>query len=406
MSDDYEFDRHDIRVEQRDYLPVEVADVRHPSRGGWRNEAIEAYHELWGEAEYEANSREQFLYPMPARSKRGERGLRRLRRTARMMFGTRALFTGKRVTHFRGVGARGHIDIVAQPEFPEHEFFRAGRRFDCRLRHANASFADDALVQVRGCALKFTDADFDSPYDLVLNSGATSAFWSFWSFMDFAKARTWDQFTPSQWTGQKRWFRRLPYGFIGSVESLRSLPSSFADVTYYAKIAYPFQAKDGRRRYAKYRVLRPGLERESGLLTPAEQRKAWYQSRERGDERPKAILAREFEQRLASPLEYQLQIQLWDWDDERDTAEVLNLCRYWDEGAHPWLDLATVTLDAAMPAKQTEVTRFWLGHQPASLGIAEPTHIRDYRSLAWARVGVYGYSRKASVPLGKLLGRR
>lgn len=403
---EFEFDSHDIRAEQGEYIPLEVADVRHPSRGNWRNRGVEVYHDLWGEAAYEANSRTQFLYPMPPRSSASERRLQRMLRRAQRMFGFKALVTGRRTTHFRGVGGRGHIDIVAQPEFPEHEFFTPGRRFGCRLRHANASFADDVICQVRGCSLKFADADFDSPLDIVMNSGATSAFWCFWSFMEFANARVFDQGHPFGWPGQERWFRRLPAACLGTIESARSLPSSYADVTYYTKIAYPFHAKDGRRRYAKYRLIRMGLQQESGLLDEREQWKSWHQSRFPGDDRPKSVLVREFEQRLARPLEYQLQIQLWDWDEQRDTLEVLNSCRYWNEDEHPWLDLAVVTLEQAMPAAQTEVTRVWLGHQPPSLGITEPIHVRDYRSLPWARVGVYGWSRKGSKPLGKLLGRR
>ena len=46
--------------------------------------------------------------------------------------------------------------------------------------------------------------------------------------------------------------------YLGTVESIRSLPSSYADVTYYTKIAYPFKARDERRRDAKYRLIRVG----------------------------------------------------------------------------------------------------------------------------------------------------
>ncbi|EDM80475.1 hypothetical protein PPSIR1_41729 [Plesiocystis pacifica SIR-1] len=400
----FEFDQHRIPVKEHEYRPVEAPDVRHPSRQGWVNRGRELYIARYGAEAFEANSRAQFLYPMPDLSPARERELCRTERLAQTMFATRTLLTGRRGTHFRGVAARGTIDVVAKPEFPEHDFFTAGRRFPCRLRHANASFDDDAVVQVRGCALKFADADFDSPYDLVMNTGATAAFWCFWSFMDFAKARVLS--LPYRWKAQERWFRRLPVAWLGTIESLRSLPTSYADMSYYSKIAYPFKARDGRRRYAKYRILRPELELESGQINDEEQRLGYYQSRLPGNDGPYDLLGPEFIGRLSAPLEYRLQIQLWDWEQDRDSVEVLNLCRYWDEDAHPWLDLATVTLTEPLPSQEMEVTRVWLGHQPPSLGISAPTCTRDYRSLAWARVGVYPHSQRASEPMGRLRGLR
>ena len=40
------------------------------------------------------------------------------------------------MSHWHGVAARGTLRIVDDPAFPDHDFFRPGREFPCRLRHA------------------------------------------------------------------------------------------------------------------------------------------------------------------------------------------------------------------------------------------------------------------------------
>ncbi|MGV2338852.1 MAG UNVERIFIED_CONTAM: hypothetical protein LVR18_34155 [Planctomycetaceae bacterium] len=85
------------------------------------------------------------------------------------------------------------------------------------MRHANASFYDDASSQVRACSLKFADSDFASPLDLVMNTGVMQAFWHFRSFMAFVDARV--RAREDRWDSQREWLRRWPGCFVGIIES-------------------------------------------------------------------------------------------------------------------------------------------------------------------------------------------
>ena len=226
----------------------------------------------------------------------------------RLEFGTKALVTGRRATHMRGVGGRGTIRIVDQPEFPEHEFFQPGRVFPCRLRHANASFYDDAAIQVRGCSLKFADSDGDSPLDIIMNSGAIQAFWSLDSFMAFVAARL--KCREDYWDPQREFMRVLPTAYLGTIESVRCAPTSWAEVVYHSCLAYPFIARDGKRRYLKYRLLLDGLEQESGLIDSSMQIQPWVQRRPAKDSHPVSYLVDEYRDRVVkAPIVYRLEIQ-------------------------------------------------------------------------------------------------
>jgi catalase len=262
------------------------------------------------------------------------------------------------------------------------------------MRHANASFYDDACIQVRSCSLKFADTDFSSPLDILMNSGPTSAFWDLKSFMDFALART--KCTEKNWSAQEKWMKASPAGYIGAIDAVRHAPTSFAEMTYYSKICFPFKARDDQKRYVKYRILPVDLEHESGLITPEMQTKPWQQCRLAEDDRPRSYLREEYLGRLKKhgKLNYRLQIQLRAWHPETDTAEFFNMNRLWDEERWPWLDCAHVQVAEALPEKVTERMAMWLGHQPPSLGLTDAHSPVDYRSLCWARPQIYPVSRR------------
>ena len=171
---------------------------------------------------------------------------------------------------------------------------------------------------------------------------------------------------------------------------------SYANLMYASKIAMAFMAKDGRRRYMKYRLLRPDLDHESGLLSVDAQRKVWFMNRHPDDNRPRDYLRSEFASRVAKTgVEYLLQMQFWEWDDSRDTHEVFSVCRLWDEDTHPWLDVARVRLREALTTEDTERTTAAIIRHPDCMGVPDAQHPKDPRSLAWARAHVYPLSRLA-----------
>ena len=82
----------------------------------------------------------------------------------------------------RGVGAIGTITVLNNPLLPVHEFFTAGRVFPVRLRHGNLHSSDDAALDVRSVSLKFADSDFESPFDLMMQTSEKAAFWNIFTF--------------------------------------------------------------------------------------------------------------------------------------------------------------------------------------------------------------------------------
>ena len=381
-----------VRNAEAVYRPIAPPDDPHPTRGRWANNGLAEYREAFGEADYAKYSLNDVPFPMPADTPAERRNLWWQTRKAQALFGFKALATGRRATHTYGVGARGTVTIVARPEFPDHEFFAPGKVFPCRIRHANASYKDDACCQVRACSIKFADAECDSPLDIVMNTGVIQAFWNFDTFMRFAFARV--KTNEHSWDSQREWMRLLPGGLIGSIESLRIAPRSYAEMLYHSGIVYPFRARDGRMRYAKYRLVPHGLEQESGFMPPERQRLSWVQSRTPGDDRPIQYLAEEYRSRLSrGPVEYALQIQLREFDPSRDTHEFFNSARVWSASVYPWLDLATVRVNEPLPDAVMERMKMRLGHQPPSLGLTDAYSAQDYRSLAWVRYRVYPVSQ-------------
>ena len=97
-------------------------------------------------------------------------------------FVLKSLAIQQRGTRPSGVGALGAITVLDNPLLPAHDFFTAERVFPVRLRHSNFVKTDDAESDVRVVSLKFSDSEFESPFDLMLHTGEEAAFWNIFSF--------------------------------------------------------------------------------------------------------------------------------------------------------------------------------------------------------------------------------
>lgn len=376
--------------------PAVGAPASDPTQPANWDDGIKAYRDVFGEEAWEKYKHNSYPRPMPQDTPEERAGLSQMVDQARLAFGSKATGSGRRATHTTGVAGRGKLTIVSNPTFPEHPFFEAGKSFSCRLRHANASYNDDALAVVRGCSIKFADSEYASPLDIIMNSGPIGAFWNIESFMDFVQARVRTKPLEDDFESQRDWTMRRPMGFIGSIESVRDAPSSYADVAYYSKVVFPFKGKDGKDRYCKYRVMRVGLTQESGLPNPERQRVIWSPARAKGENRPYDYLRQEYRARLEKgSVEYMLQMQVRDSDPETDTHEILNMCHLWPTETYPWHDLAHVVIEEALPDDVMEVMKMWLGNQPEGLGVFEAYSILDYRSMAHTRALVYPGSQLA-----------
>ena len=112
------------------------------------------------------------------------------------MFGLKALLKGQRSTHPDGVGTQGIAAVVSEPQFPACEFFVPGRSFPVCLRHFTIKSADDVLIDFCGAALRFARSEEDateSPFDLIMKTGPTTALWSIDAIDQAANAKSSDE---------------------------------------------------------------------------------------------------------------------------------------------------------------------------------------------------------------------
>jgi catalase len=301
---------------------------------------------------------------------------------------TLSLFYRKRMSHDNGIAGIGKLTIVPNPKFPQHDFFVPGKVFPARIRHASATFLDDAMNCIRSFSVKFSDHHFKSPFDIEMNTGEINLFWSAHSFLQFAKMR-------KQKYGLQyiEYYKKYPEGLKGAQMALRRNPSSFQNLRYYSLTPYKFIGKDNVKRYAKYRV-RPlnnepetGIQHEMSNIDTGNQRILPFETRGRN------YLKYEFEERVKNKeANYMMQIQTRMAHDDED-PEIFNNMIPWDEEAHPWHDLAVVEIDEILDWKESTKTSFSLNNMPKTLGIIPAKSIYDYNSLNYMRA----HSEKAKV---------
>ena len=286
----------------------------------------------------------------------------------------------QRMSHNKGIGGRGRIKISAHPEFPDHDFFVAGREFPCRIRHASVTFSDDAMNQVRGVSLKFADSDFKSPLDLEMNTGPISIFWTaanFWKFVLNRNEKGGIQY--------KEYYVKEPDGFLGAQISGKHKPSSFAKLDFYSKTPMRFLDRNGIEYYVKYRLL-PGEEAVEEAAIPEEQKKKVYDQRvAEGEKFPVNYLVNEYKERLAKgAINYKLQIQLHK-AEANDPTSIFDSRIPWDEANHPYLDLAEVKIEELLTYDEMVKMGVNIKHHPKSLGLIKAKSIHDFNSVAYMR---------------------
>jgi arachidonate 5-lipoxygenase len=304
-----------------------------------------------------------------------------------------------RMSHDNGVVGSGTLTIVETPAFPPHDFFQPGRVFPCRLRHASVSYPDDAAIQVRSASLKFNNDRWRSPFDLEMNTGTVSVFWSARSFFKFAKPKD-----RKGWVSFTQYYKDYPQGLRAAQNGARDVPPSFALLWYHSQTPTLFIGKDGVTRYVKYRLLpEDSSQPEPGI--PSAERLANI-----GDVRPRAgeILDRnylkdEYARRVtAGPVSYRLQLQLHTASRE-DSPEIFNSNTEWDEASHPWLELARVEITTVHSWEEAVLTMTSVGHAPPSLAVIPARDMDDFNSLNYMRARM-GLVKRARFFMSKTFG--
>jgi hypothetical protein len=305
------------------------------------------------------------------------------------------------MSHENGIVARGRIRVVDDlAPIPENDFFRPGREFSCRLRHASVSLMDDAGLFVRGASLKFADADIESPLDLLMNGGTAAPFWNMYTFAQFMYARM---------RGGRAhlipYFQANPRCFENVNSALRLRPDSFASLRYHTQTPFEFRTRDGRLRYCKFRLLPEDRGPETGIPQDEDLQTPWFQEARPGETLSPNYLKDEYIERVRSRgVKYFLEMQLHEWgpDDEREV--ILNSLYAWEESAHPWMPVANVHIDSIH--EEDPYGRrclFEISNRPDCIGLIEPLSIYDPPSLEYLRVGGAVASRARLIGI-KLFG--
>ncbi len=291
-----------------------------------------------------------------------------------------SLFAKHRMSHDNGIAACGMVRILDNPDIPRHPFFRAGRTFPCRIRHATATFLDDAVKGIRSMSVKFSDHHFRSPFDLQMNTGEISLFWSAASFLQFARLRK------QRYAVEYRdYYRKYPAGLRGAEVAIRENPESFNDLRYYCKTPFRYVGEDNIPRYAKYRVLPADRRAETGVLDHPDPVEIPNQRVSAHNPRGRNYLKYEYRDRVEKKgAQYLLQIQLRAAAVDED-PEVFNNMVPWDDVAHPWRDLAHINIDEVLDWEESCRTTFEITNMPKTLGVLPANSIYDYNSLNYMR---------------------
>ncbi len=287
----------------------------------------------------------------------------------------------RRMSHNNGLGGRGKVKIVDNPTWPKCSFLEPGREFVCRIRHATVPYVDDAMLAVRSLSIKYADTQFESPFDLQMNTGITSFFWNVRTFLQFAFGRD-----EKDGTEYVKYYRKV--SMTGPRNSFRRNPSSFAQLNYYGQTPFEFVALDGVKRYVKFRAIPEDRGPDTGLVnldllqTPeqcADQRII------PGETRNKDYLKEEYRKRvLENGVVFHLQLQLHEASPE-DTPELFSVMTEWDEATHPWQDYATLTIDETLDYRESIMTAFEVSNLPESIKLIPATSIDDFNSLNYLR---------------------
>lgn len=315
-----------------------------------------------------------------------------------LMLGATLTFQRKRMSHNNGIAAKGTVRIVDNPRFPRHEFFEPGKVFPVRIRHGQATYLDEAMAALRSMSIKFSNHHLDSPFDLIMNTGEYSLFWSAASFLKLASLRK------EHWGVQYiEYYRKYPVGLKAAQIGLRRAPSSYVNLRFYTQTPFLFIGKDGIKRYAKYRVVPFFDEPESGIIeNPCD----FDTSNQRvlpTETKSKLYLSNEYRERIKNgKAKYYLQIQTREADEEQDNI-ILNSTILWDENIYPYHNLAVIEINEALSWVESLKTSFSLNHMPKTLGILPSKSLYDFNSLNYMRANVE-IARKARFLSYKLYG--
>ncbi|EEF48850.1 conserved hypothetical protein [Ricinus communis] len=267
-----------------------------------------------------------------------------------------------RYFHRIGVSGKGHLQMYNNIKgLPEHNIFKAGKRYPIVVRHSNSLSADDdARIDARGAAIRLLSDEKEigasfSLLDITLKTG--KAFYAR-TVGDFA---TW---LVCGLPAREEFVKRVPHIRDAVWMSLRN-SDSYAELHYYSNICRLFRFTDGQEMYVKFK-LRPydaNISEDSGKVEPTAilPPETGAIPRDDKDTRPLLFLAEDFQRRVSSPggvcYIFQLQIRAVP-DDEAIRDIALDCTKPWDETEFPYIDVGEITIDQNLTGEESERLEF------------------------------------------------
>jgi hypothetical protein len=293
------------------------------------------------------------------------------------------LRTRRRSSHLMGVAANGEFLPAPRKSskgVPSNDFFD-GTSYPVRMRFANLTALDDAALDVRGAAIKFSQHRYESPFDLMLNTGSHSPVSNVVEFASFVLGKF---ATPAM---AERALMRNRVGREGGIAGLRRAPDTYAGLYYHSQIVRYWSDLEGHRYLVRYRCIPdPGNSNErpeeTGLPTTQDASHIWLRGRLASDHRPTDYLRQEFKRRLEGDGTIRMRLEAqFHRPAPGDSAEWFNASVDWDEATHPWQTLGTLELTEALEDAEAEFLQFDPANHPVSHSIPRASGPFDYRSL-------------------------
>ncbi|MDB4928613.1 MAG: polyketide synthase and peptide synthetase, partial [Myxococcaceae bacterium] len=307
-------------------------------------------------------------------------GLRAITRDLGRWFARASKARGGRTFHKRATTLAGYAEAAPDDALPAHPLFAPGARYPVLVRHANGVQDDDAAWDNRGATVRLLDpargGDLAAPLlDLLLTTGRCFLAPTAQAFV------RWMSGSPAQ----REAIARADSAVATAAWEMFRAPDSYTAVYYYSKTAALLVARDGSRRYARFRLRRPDLDADSGfvhgeaLLPP--------DSIPRRDDDPRApdFLHAELRERLArGGVDYVVEVQI-----RAVEASALDCTHPWPEAEHPWRVALRLHLDRALDDAAVEPLHFSSLHAPADLAPPAARSADEPASLETVRQVVY-----------------
>ncbi len=300
----------------------------------------------------------------------------------------RPLWSGKRELYRHGVGVRGHLRVLPLAPVgnsqmrPDNEFFSPGEEFEIEMRFSNRSCADDAALDIRGCAIRFSREEA-SPLDLMFATGA------------YAPVSTLTEFRLAlPFQNQKKLIEHNSIIREGFAAGVRRAPQSYALLSYHDPFTLEWLSPDARHYLVRLRVIPANTQTEitdleQGIPAIDDLQHLWVRERHQDETRRPDYLRQELSQQISAngSVAFQLQVQFHE-PGSNDSLDWYDASVEWDITACPWYPLAEVTLTETMDKQEGENVRFDPSNLPPSLHVPSSPNLASFtdpRAIAAAR---------------------